>query len=192
LLCIYGGNGSGKSFILNAIGNLYVETYKDNDVILVNSLKFIQDIFACKKNSELIQNIKNNILKNKCILFDDIQDFNTTPIISEIFLQILYIAKLENKIVVLTSNLAPNEFKHAGKNFSDRISSGMSVIIHSPSLSDKKKFIISELNNSGSELELTNDALEYLAGRTVDSNLNKIIVMIDKVSVFAETNDTKV
>jgi chromosomal replication initiation ATPase DnaA len=68
----------------------------------------------------------------------------------------------------------------------------MSAIIHSPSLSDKKKFIISELNNSGNNLELTNDALEYLAGRTVDSNLNKLMIMIDKVSVFAETNESKV
>jgi chromosomal replication initiation ATPase DnaA len=140
----------------------------------------------------LIQNIKDNILKNKCILFDDIQDFNTAPIISEIFLQILSIAKLENKIVVLTSNLVPNEFKHAGKNFSDRINSGMSAAIHSPSLIDKKKFVISTLANSECKLELTNDALEYLAGRNVDSNLNKIIVMIDRISVFAETNDSKV
>jgi chromosomal replication initiation ATPase DnaA len=68
----------------------------------------------------------------------------------------------------------------------------MSAIIHSPSLIDKKKFIISELNNSGNNLELTNDALEYLAGRTVDSNLNKLMIMIDKVSVFAETNESKV
>jgi chromosomal replication initiation ATPase DnaA len=192
LLCIYGKNGSGKSYILNAAGNLYATTYKKNDVILINSLKFIQDIFACRKNSELIQNIKNKILKNNCILFDDIQDFNTTPIISEIFLQILSIAKLENKIVVLTSNLSLNEFKHAGKNFEDRINSGMSVTIHSPSLIDKKNFIINSLNNSGSDLELTNDALEYLAGRNIDSNLNKIIIMIDKISVFAETNDSKV
>jgi chromosomal replication initiator protein len=178
--------------LLNAIANEYSLKNKTRNILLINAVELGQKIFNNFKNTAQIQKIKNEIISHELILIDDVQYFIKRPSILEILNEIVSLVKTKNKIIIFASSLTSNKYKIANRTFSALLSSGMDCMLSHTHLIDKKKIIINEINRQNLNFELTNDALEYLASRNVDGNLNKLITLIDKIGIYVLQDGIKI
>jgi hypothetical protein len=79
---LYGGSGLGKTHLLQAIGNYFIENYPKKRVLYTTSEKFTYELINAiqKKNNQDFRNKYRNV---DLLLIDDVQFFGTKELAQE-------------------------------------------------------------------------------------------------------------
>ncbi len=151
-LMIYGATGTGKTHLLNAIGNLLLEKRKNRRLVLMGSERFLHE-YIYNLQSGNINKYKRKLLQNSVILFDDLQ-FLSNKIKSQEFLLFIFQELLRrHKQIIITSNLAPGRLTQFNPKLISFMQKGLIVDLVNPQCDTREDIIDYHLQRNGIELE---------------------------------------
>jgi chromosomal replication initiator protein len=180
--------GLGKTHLLHAIGNKYLQLFPNKKVKYITSDNFIRQTYnALSNQNDEIEKLKDLYQSYDLLLLDDIQFFSRKEKINEIFFHIFNNNISKNKIIVLSSDKPVNQLEHFEDRMKSRFASGLIINISKPSLESIKNIFNSKLENEEHSFKFSNDALEYIARRHND-DIRKLEGFLNKIIFYAVTN----
>jgi chromosomal replication initiator protein len=185
---IYGGVGVGKTHLLQAFGNKYMEVNKNKSLLYMETTDFIRKAYtATMKNKEgdgALEKFKRDFSKYDVLIFDDIQFFANKEKISEYFFSIFTDAINDNKQIILSSDKSLSELSFFEERISSRISSGVTFNIVKPDYPTVRTILSNKIKDNDYGFNFTDESLEYIANR-VNSDIRKLEGIINTVNFHA-------
>ncbi len=182
-LLIVGDYGSGKTHILNAIGNYAKQKYKNINIAYIRGDLFINDVIEAIKNKE-IEKLENFYKKLDILLFDDIHKFieQNTSLAQDIFFNIYEYLYNKNKKIVISSLYDINKLKEGLKDrIISRLSSGLIIKIGDFDY----EIIMAILRKKTEKIEISNDILDYIIKTLKTNNIRNYEGIINKIISFS-------
>lgn len=177
-LFIYGNSGLGKTHLLHSIGN-YVRDNKPNEKVLyIYSEDFVTLLIESMKN-KTTEEVKEKIAEVDYLLIDDIQRL-TQSASQEVFFNLYNKLISNNKQIVITSDIHPNNLKGIENRLISRFSSGLSVAVGAPEFETAKAILSKKMEGREDDIMIDDDVLDYLATkfssdvRKLEGTLNEL------------------
>lgn len=182
-LFIYGPSGLGKTHLLNAIGQRYLQQFPDSKVIYLSAERFLNEYIGAIQNKKMESFRKKYRTNYDLLLMDDIQIIAKGKAIQGEFFHTfneLYSKKIR---VVACCDQAPGSISHLEDRIKTRLEGGLMVDIHYPNKETRLAILKSKANQK--KLSLSSENLEKIAQtckssiREMEGVLNKIKIMTD-------------
>lgn len=177
-LFIYGNSGLGKTHLLHAIGN-YVRDNKPNAKLLyIYSEDFVTLLIESMKN-KTVEEVKEKIAEVDYLLIDDIQRL-TQSTSQEVFFNLYNKLISDDKQIVITSDIHPNDLKGIENRLISRFSSGLSVAVGAPEFETAKAILSKKIEGREDDVMIDDDVLDFLATkfasdvRKLEGTLNEL------------------
>jgi chromosomal replication initiator protein len=161
-LYIYGDSGLGKTHLMQAIGNAFLEKHPSKTVMYVTSEDFTNEfIDAVKSGSGKAKDFKNRYRNVDMLLIDDIQFLSRKESTQEEFFHTFNHLHQNKKQVVLTSDCFPKAIKGLEVRLQTRFEGGMVTDISTPDVETRQAII----ENKAASLKKTlhPDIISYIA-----------------------------
>ncbi|MCK5945889.1 MAG: chromosomal replication initiator protein DnaA [Mycoplasmataceae bacterium] len=183
---ISSNSGLGKSHLLHAIGNGFIE--KNQSVIYIEPNAFTRSVIeTAKKGGEAVQQFIDHVNSFDVLLFDDIQNLGDRQATLKVLFNILNDAFEKEKQVVISSDKVAQELSGFESRFITRFSSGLSSVIQPPSIDDLIKVLEFKLGEEGMKASSwEDDALRFVA-RNNTSSIRSLEGAIKRVVFFTES-----
>jgi chromosomal replication initiator protein len=163
---VSGGVGLGKTHLLYAIGNEYLKLHPEQSVRYITTDEFIREVYgALTSGSEAVENIKNKYRQYDLLLMDDIQFLSKKEKMNEIFFNIFNSNISEGKIIVMTSDKAPNYLDNFEDRMKSRFVSGLTIRIDKPDLQAMVNILEQKIKELEDSFIFTKDAVNYIVHR---------------------------
>ena len=177
LIIFYGNKSTGKTHLLNIMAN----GLKNNKSVLnITSGEFIKDVIDLNKGINSFEKYSNI----EVLIVDDIQCFKDAPNSMNEFENLLNVLLKNNKLVILSSNVALDDLK-VSEQLKKTLEDSFKVKIEMPDNNTKLK-IVNEIINEG--LSLPNQRIffdglkRYIADNSL--NLKELENMIYKLMAY--------
>ncbi|MFW5960024.1 MAG: chromosomal replication initiator protein DnaA [Chitinivibrionales bacterium] len=178
-LIIYGNIGTGKTHLLQSIGNLAEEEKTSDKIIYMSSKEFINEYFNAVKNegTSLARTAKFN--EADLLLIDDIQFLSKYTGVQKEFFRLFNNLEFKNIQIVLTSDKPPEKIKNMMSNIINRFHSGLITDIQPPGFQTRREIIKQKAEKE--DIHLPESVLQFLAGqlkndvRELEGTLIKLI-----------------
>lgn len=198
-LLLYGNTGLGKTHLLHAIGNKFIETFPQKNVLYIQTEEFLEKIYkSIFEGGSKVEEFKNSFDNVDLLLIDDIQFLSNKEKLNEIFFNIFNRLNSKNKYIVMSSDKLPTSLKIDDRMIS-RFNSGLSIKINKPDTESIKKIIVENIKKSRIKNPFSALAVEYIALRfnsdirALEGVLNKIYFhLLDNVDVNQIINEDKI
>lgn len=181
---IFSKFSTGKTHLLNAIGNHILEKDQSLKVGYVYSKNFISEF-----NNSLRYNNFNNFKKKynnlDILLFDDIQHIANNNKLQEEFISLFNYFHGEEKQVVITGDRPPSRLKNMNSQLKSRLGWGLITEIKEVDYKIKNKIIKNKLKNKN--VEIPNDILLILLKSNKD--IKSLIKNIIKLETYISLNN---
>lgn len=161
-LFICGGVGLGKTHLMQAIGNLVLESRPGAKVQYVHSEKFVGDMVRALQHNS-INEFKRKYRTVDALLIDDIQFFAGKERSQEEFFHTFNALLESQQQIVLTCDRYPREVTGVEERLKSRFGWGLTVAIEPPELETRVAILISKAQRSG--LDLPHEVAFFVAKR---------------------------
>ena len=159
-LFIYGGNGMGKSHLLNAIGHAIHKNSPDKKVCYCTAEMFMAELVYHLKLRKMDQ-FRNHFRSVDVLLFDDIQFLSGKTGTSEEFFHTFNALHGANKQIVIASDRSPQDIADIEKGLRSRLEWGLITQIHSSDL-EARIAILHNISET-KEMQVPDDVIQYIA-----------------------------
>ena len=130
---IYGASGLGKTHLLHAIGNLFLEQNPQARVLYVHADQFVSDVVkACRYNS--FEQFKSYYHALDLLLLDDVQELGKKGKTLEEFFNTFNALLSKHSHIIMTSDTYPKELVKIPDRLVSRFVSGLTVGLEPPDL----------------------------------------------------------
>ena len=176
-LFIYGGSGLGKTHLLQAVGNYFMQHYPDKKVLYTTSEKFTYELVTA------IREKSNQAFRNKhrtvdLLLMDDIQFLATKELAQEEFFHTFNALYDARKQIVLTSDRPPKEIKTLEDRLRSRFEQDLIADIQPPDLETRIAIIKRKAELDG--VEISDEVCEYVASK-IKANIRQLEGTVKKI-----------
>ena len=178
-LYVYGNSGLGKTHLMQAIGNEFLEHHPDKCVLYVSTETFINDyIQAVQSGSGKAKDFKNRYRNVDLLLIDDIQFLSRKEGTQEEFFHTFNHLHQNDKQVVLTSDCPPKDIKGLENRLQTRFEGGMVTDISIPDVETREAILRQKarLNNK----EINPKIIAYVA-QNVQSSIRELEGVLTKI-----------
>ncbi len=159
-LFIHSASGLGKTSILHLIERAYTS----NKVCYISALDFISDFFEKLTMSvHEIEEWKKQFAEYQVYLFDDVHLFANKNKTNEVLFQIISRAIQNNKIIVFTAEIHPENFIGFEKRLISRFQQGLILEIKKPDLPVSVKIIRQKGRMFCPKMKITDGAINAIA-----------------------------
>lgn len=187
-LLIYSGSGLGKTHLLHAIGNNIVSNKTNYSVIFITSEEFYFNFIDAIKNSKT--EIFTERFKNADILMvDDIQFIAGKERTQEEFFYIFNTLYQNNKQIVLTSDVPPNNIQGLHDRLVSRFQWGLCVDIQPPDLETRVAILKKKAERDN--LSIPENVLYFIAEH-VTTNIRKLEGVIIRLLAFSSITNSDI
>lgn len=186
-LFIYGGVGLGKTHLMQAIGNSFLETDPNFRVLYVTTEKFTNEFIQGVRDGKG-NNFKNLYRGVDALLIDDIQFLAGKEQTQEEFFHTFNALHQNNKQIVLSSDRLPKEIPAIEERLVSRFEWGMIADMQSPDFETRLAILRSKARDRGYEVGA--DILEYIA-QTVETNIRELEGSLNRLMVYCQLNNDK-
>lgn len=169
-LFIYGGVGLGKTHLMQAAGNLILDSNPGAQVAYIHSERFVADMVKALRHNA-INDFKRHYRSLDALLIDDIQFFAGKTHSQEEFFHTFNTLLEGQRQVVITSDRYPKEITGVQERLISRFGSGLTVPIEPPELETRVAILRQKGKAKG--LELPDDVAFFIA-RQVRSNVREL------------------
>jgi len=185
-LFIYGGVGTGKTHLLQALGNESLRRKKQKPkVIYVSSEKFTDDVISAISNNEM-DKLKKHYRKVDILIIDDIQFLAGKEKTQEEFFHTFNTLYENNKQIVLSSDRPPKAIPTIEERLRSRFEGGMIADIGWPDFETRIVILKNKLKEL--DLELPDDILHYIASN-IQKNIRELEGALNRVIAFIRLNN---
>ncbi len=189
-LVIFGKSGLGKTHLLNAVGHLFFQKFKDKNLIYVSSEQLMNEFVYCTKNDDMIH-FREKYRKNcDLLLLDDIQFIggNKEATQEEIF-NIINTLLEKKKQIVIVSNVHPTKIEKLDEKLISRITWGLTCEIKPPELSVRSEILREKAKFMG--LKLSDEIIEFVANN-IRSNVRELESSLNHIEAFSNLTKHKI
>ena len=192
-LFIYGPSGLGKTHLLNAIGQKYLQQFPESKVIYLSAERFLNEYIGALQNKKMDLFRKKYRTNCDLLLMDDIQIIAKGKSIQEEFFHTfneLYNKKIK---VVVCCDQAPGSIAHLENRIKTRLEGGLMADIHYPNKEIRLAILKSKAQQKN--ISLSPENLEKIVQtckksiREMEGILNKIKIMSDLYERFLTSED---
>lgn len=182
-LFIYGPSGLGKTHLLNAIGQKYLEQYPNHQVVYLSAERFLNEYIKAIQNKQMEAFRKKFRKHCDLLLLDDIQIISKGKGIQEEFFHTFNELNNKNVKIVLCCDQAPNCVPHLENRIKTRLEGGLMADIHYPNMETRLAILKNKLKSKN--LSLSTEAITRIIQvckksiREMEGVINKIKVMTD-------------
>ena len=170
-LFIYGDSGLGKTHLLNAIGNEFLEQNPELKVIYISAHDFVNHYIASlghisARNQANLTSFTNNFLDADVLLLDDVQSFNSKVETSETFFNIFNHLVNKGKKIIIVADKPPHLLKGIEERLITRFKQGLSVPVLKPGTALARAFLqkyLAKCFKDQQELIITDEVIDLLA-----------------------------
>ena len=171
-LYIYGDSGLGKTHLMQAIGNAFLEKHPSKCVLYATSETFINDfINAIQSGSGKAKDFKNRYRSVDILLIDDIQFLSGKETTQEEFFHTFNHLYHNKKQVVLTSDCFPKAIKGLENRLKTRFEGGMVVDINPPDLETREAILRHKAMEQKKDID--NEVIAYIA-QNIKSSIREL------------------
>lgn len=184
---IFSKYSTGKTHILNAIGNNIIKNNKYLNVLYVYSKNFISDFnFSLRKNNFDNFNIKYSNID--VLLFDDIQHLSHLNKLQEEFISLFDSIYCANKQIVISGDRPPVNYKNMNPRLISRLGSGLLTELKEPDM--KAKADILKNYTTDNNITIPNDIINFLV--KTNNNIKTLFKNIVRIEAFMSMNKGKI
>lgn len=169
-LFVYGGVGLGKTHLLHAIGNLYLDRNPRGRVVYMSSETFTNELIMALRYAKM-EEFKSRMRNIEVLLIDDIQFMRGKERTQEEFFHTfnaLYNAKHQ---IVITSDKIPSEIPGLEERLQTRFSWGLTADLQAPDF--ETRVAILKRKASIDHFELPED-VAHLVAENISSNVREL------------------
>lgn len=180
-LFIHGGTGSGKTHLLQAIGNRFMTKNRLDKIGYVHACTYISDVVAA-----YLENRFDEFRKFYCsldlLLIDDIQ-FMAGKQKSQEELYVVINSLIEgNRQIVITCDTAPSEIAGIMPALQSRFSGGLSVEIEQPDMEARQAVAMQMSKHDGKPIP---DEVAHFIAQLALSNMREIQGALNRLWAFS-------
>jgi chromosomal replication initiator protein len=180
-LFIYGGSGLGKTHLLHAIGNQIRINYKKAVVLYQTADRFVNEFINAIRFDKVSQ-FQAKYKNVDVLLIDDIQFISNKEQTQEAFFHIFNTLYDAEKQIVFSSDVFPHDIAGIAERLKYRLSWGMVVDMHVPTLETKIAIIKKKAELNG---ETIDDEVAHFIASLVISNVRELEGSLVRVMAFA-------
>lgn len=183
-LLIYGGVGLGKTHLIQAIGNMALESGNIKRVMYVDSERFTMDfINSIQKNKTTeFSSIYRNV---DLLVVDDIQFLSNKERTQEEFFHTFNTLHNKGKQIVLSSDRAPKELNGIEERLISRFQWGLVVDIQLPDLETRQAILQKKAEENG--LDLPGEIFQFIA-TNITSNIRELEGALIRLLAYSSLN----
>jgi chromosomal replication initiator protein len=180
-LFLYGGSGLGKTHLLQAIGNYFIENYPKKKVLYTTSEKFTYELINAiqKKNN---QDFRNKYRHVDLLLIDDVQFFAGKERAQEEFFHTFNALYEKDKLVVMTSDRLPSEIPQLEERLVTRFNSGLLADVQPPDFETRMAILKNKIQSEF--LTVDDEIVEFIAD-SIKSNVRDLEGAVKRILVYA-------
>lgn len=187
-LFYYGDVGTGKTHLLNAIGNDVSSKFSEKQVTLMGGEQFLHEYVRSIKNGT-INEFKDTLANCDVFLLDNV-DHLSNKIHSQQTLGYLITQLLQkNKRIVVTSKLAPSRLIKFETGLVSIFQKGLIVDLVVPGVNTREKIIRNYLGENN--VQLDNEVIEFL-GEKLNSNMNILNAVLVRIIATVSLMDNPI
>ena len=187
-LYIFGGVGLGKTHLLQAIGNYFLDSNVSAKVLYITTQNFIKEFSLASKNKEL-EKFDQKYNELDMLLIDDIQMISSAAKTQEAFFNIFVNLTNNNKQIVITSDKPANQLDNIMDRLTTRFNYGLAVDISAPDIQLKCNILKYKLSQS-SPASVGDDVIEYIS--TLFDNIRELEGSLRRVLAYADISNEDV
>lgn len=186
-LCCFGDIGTGKTHMLNAIGNNVRKQFPDKQIIYMSGEQYLHEyVMALQKQK--INDFKEELASVDLLLLDDIHFLSGKMKSQECLVYVISQLLKNNRRLVTASNIAPNWLPQFSSRLISIFQNGLIVDLVIPEYNTREKIIRNYLTENG--VRLSDDIIEFLSERfnTNMHTLNAVLVRLAaQISLLGNT-----
>lgn len=178
---IYGSSGSGKTHLIQAIGNAIHEKFPEKKVRYVTTEEFYNDFIVSIQKK--LDGFKEKYRKVDVLIVDDFQGIVGKEKSQEEFFHTFNDLYKENKQIIVSSDRLPNQIATVDPRLSSRLTMGLPVDIQMPGFEERCAIIKMKAELLGADLD--SQTVEKLA-EAVSTNIRDLEGALHRVLALAE------
>lgn len=180
-LFLYGGSGLGKTHLMQAIGNYYLENYPNKKILYTTSEKFTYELVTAIRE-KTNQAFRKKYRTVDLLLIDDVQFFANKELAQEEFFHTFNALYEMDKQIVLTSDRLPSEIPQLEIRLRSRFNSGLLADVQPPDYETRMAILKSKIQSE--YLNVNDEIIEYIADN-VKSNVRDLEGAVKRILLYA-------
>lgn len=186
---VYGNSGLGKTHLINAIGLEILKNFPNYKILYVPFETFFTDFletfnYQNKKATFNKADFRTKYRDIDVLIVDDIQGISGREGTENEFFNIFNELYKENKQIILSSDVHPNEFKQLPDRIKSRFNQGLVIDIRSPDY--ELRFNLIKRKAIEDRVLLDNDAIDFIVSN-VNKNMRELEGAYSRVKIFIQT-----
>ncbi len=166
----YGSTGVGKTHLMQAIGNEFINKYPDKKVIYVPIEQFLNELIDSIRN-RTNEKFRKKYREIDVLIIDDIQFVETYPKTQEELFHTFNTLYQANKQLVMAADRPPKEIQNITDRLRSRFAGGMVADLQAPDYETRLAILQQIAAEQGATLE--RDVLELIA-KNVENNVREL------------------
>lgn len=171
-LFLFGGPGTGKTHIAQAVGIAVKEKFPELVVLYVPANRFKTQYMDAVNVKNKLNDFLAFYMKMDVLIIDDIQDLNG-PSTQNAFFNIFNHLHQNGKQLIFTSDRAPKDLENFEQRLLSRLKWGLSVELSAPDYNTRLEMLKQRAFREGIRHQISDDVFECLAAR-IKSNFREL------------------
>jgi chromosomal replication initiator protein len=180
-LFIYGGVGLGKTHILNAIGNAFIDRRHNMVVCYVSSEQFTNEVISSLRHGKMAE-FKEKYRNVDALLMDDIQFISGKTTTQEEFFHTFNSLYEKQKQIVVSSDRPPQEISDITDRLRSRFNMGLIADIQPPEIETKIAILYKKAEIE--RVHIPEDVAYFIASK-VKSNIRDLEGCLIKLGAYS-------
>lgn len=186
---VYGNSGLGKTHLINAIGIEILKKFPNYKILYTPFETFFNDFLETFNSPNKRATINKQDFRTKyrsidVLIIDDIQGISGREGTENEFFNIFNELYRENKQIILTSDVHPNEFKQLPDRIKSRFNQGLVIDIRSPDY--ELRFNLIKKKAIEDRILLENEAIDFIVSN-VNRNMRELEGAYARVKIYLQT-----
>ena len=181
-LFLHGGTGRGKTHLLHAIGQAFLETRPGARVVSMSAEKFMVEFVRALKENDTI-GFKSRLRSADLLLIDDVQFIAGKDSTQEEFFHTMNEIITAGRRLVITSDRAPQDLDGIAPRILSRLSWGLVADIN-PADYELRLNIIDAKLAALPGIEMPRGVVEFLA-RRISSSIRELEGALNRIAAYA-------
>ena len=180
-LFLYGGVGLGKTHLIHAVGNSFIERNPASRVRYIHAQEYFDEMVRGiqRKTSESLKNYYQSL---DLLLIDDIQFLSGKPRTQEEFFYTFDALYATRKQIIITCDTYPKEIAGIEERLISRFDSGLIVAIEPPELEMRVAILLKKAEQQGARLP---EDVAFFIAKHLRSNVRELEGALLRVVAYA-------